>query len=100
MLGGMVRRDKLKTHSKVIYEKHYTSNSKWGQKIESYIKIERHFDFGEGLRYSVSVPNFCCCKKKLIDALLWAMEHESIGMQKYDRLKEVLYSKNLWNKIC
>jgi hypothetical protein len=90
----------MKTWSKVIYENHYTSNSKWGQKIESYIKIERHFDFKEGLRYSVTVPNFGCCKRKLKDAMLWAMEHESIGMAKYNGLKEKCYSKKLWNQIC
>lgn len=85
---------------KVIYERHYTSASKWGQKIESYIKIERHFDFKEGLRYSVTVPNFSCCKRKLQDAMLWAMEHESIGMAKYNGLKERMYTANLWNMIC
>ena len=90
----------MKTISKVIYEKHYINNSKWGQKIESYIKIERHFDFKEGLRYSVSVPNFCCCKHKLQDAMLWAIEHESIGMSKYNGLKEKVNDKNLWNSIC
>jgi len=90
----------MKTISKVIYEKHYTCSSKWGQTIKSYIKIERHFDLKEGLRYSVSVPNFTCCKRKLKDALLWAMEHESIGMAKYDGLKETIYTKKLWNAIC
>jgi len=90
----------MKTISKVVYEKHYTSPSKWGQKIESYLKIERHFDFKDGLRYSVSVPNFGCCKKKLKDAMLWAMEHESIGMAKYNGLKEQLYIKKSWNNIC
>lgn len=89
----------MKTISKIVYENHYTSHSKWGQKIESYIKIERHFDFKEGLRYSVKVPNFVCCKKKLKDAMFWAMEHESIGMAKYNGLKEQMYSKSLWNKI-
>lgn len=90
----------MRTISKVVYEKHYTSPSKWGQKVESYIKIERHFDLKEGLRYSVTVPNFGCCKKKLRDAMLWAMEHESVGMAKYNGLKELVNSKNLWNKIC
>ena len=90
----------MRTISKVVYEKHYISPSKWGQKVESYIKIERYFDLKEGLRYSVTVPNFGCCKKKLRDAMLWAMEHESVGMAKYNGLKELVNSKNLWNKIC
>ena len=61
---------------KVIYERHYTSASKWWQKIESYIKIERHFDFKEGLRYSVTVPNFSCCKRKIARCNAMGMEHE------------------------
>jgi len=89
----------MKTHSKIIYEKHYTSTSKWGKKIESYIRIERHFDFKEGLRYSVSVPNCCFCKKRLQDAMLWAMEHESIGMAKYESLKYQIERKKLWNSV-
>ena len=90
----------MKTISKVIYEKHYISNSKWEQKIESYIKIERHFDFKEGLRYSVCVPNCSWCRRTLKEAMLCAMEHESIGMSKYNGLKEQIYSKKLWNNIC
>lgn len=90
----------MKTYSKLIYQNEYTSFSKWGQKITSYIKIERHFDFRDGLRYSVSVPNFGCCKRKLKDAILWAMEHESIGMAKYNGIKELIDNKKLWNNIC
>ena len=89
----------MKTHSKLVYERHYDSPSKWGDKIQSYIKIERYFDCKEGLRYSVSVPNFCCCKKKLQDAMLWAMEHESIGMSKYESLKDHMNKNKLWDKV-
>ncbi|NCB30378.1 MAG: hypothetical protein EOM66_03105 [Clostridia bacterium] len=89
----------MKTISKVIYENQYTSPSKWGQRIESYIKIERHFDFKDGLRYSVTVPNFACCKRKLLDALLWAMEHESVLGAKYEGLKERIYKKRLWDAL-
>ena len=90
----------MKTISKVIYENHYTSPSKWGKKIESYIVIKRHFDFREGLRYTVSVPNFSCCERKLLDALFLAMEHESIKGMKYESLKEKVYKKKLWTLIC
>lgn len=90
----------MKTISKVIFEKHYTSPSKWGQKIETYIKIERHFDFKEGIRYSVCTPNHSCCKKKLFDAMVWAMEHESIKGMKYEGLKAKVYKHKLWNEIA
>lgn len=90
----------MKTLSKIIYKNRYTSNSKWGQKIESYIEIEAHFDFKEGLRYSVSVPNFACCQRRLKDALFRAIEHESVGMAKYEGLKSIVNNKKLWNSIC
>lgn len=89
----------MKTISKVIYEKHYTSPSKWGQRIESYIKIKLHFDFNRGLLFSVSTPNFGCSNRSLIAALMRAMEHESILGAKYEGLKEKVYSKKLWNSI-
>lgn len=91
----------MKTWTKTLFEKEYISKtSKFqGDKIKTYIKIQVHFDFKEGLRYSVSVPNCSFCKRKLKDALMWALEHESIGMQKYNRLKEICDNKNLWNKI-
>ena len=90
----------MKTISKVIYENEYTSNSKWGNKVQSYIKITRHFDFKDGLRYSISMPNFSTCDRKLNNALFRAMERESIGMAKYEGLKELISHKKLWSNIC
>ncbi|AGF56441.1 hypothetical protein B0P06_005292 [Clostridium saccharoperbutylacetonicum] len=90
----------MKTWTKTIFEKEYTSKtSKMDRQIITYIKIQVHFDFKEGLRYSVSVPNCSFCKRKLKDALIRALEHESIGMQKYNCLKEICTSKRLWNQI-
>ena len=70
------------------------------KKIKSYIRVERHFDFKDGLSYSVTVPNFTCCEKKLKDAILRVIEHESIGMSKYNGIKELVDNKKLWNKLC
>jgi hypothetical protein len=86
----------MKTISKTIYEKRYTSTSKWGQPMESYVRIQRHFDLIRGLRYSVAVPNFGCCKPRLRDALLCALEHESILAAKYNGLKEQVSDKKAW----
>lgn len=92
----------MRTYSKIIYEDSYVGFSKWGQKIESYIRIERHFDFKNGLRYSIMVPNFSSCEKSIKDAMLRVIEHESIGMAKYNGIKELqlLDNKKMWNKIC
>lgn len=89
----------MKTWTKTVYERHYSSPSKWGQRIESYIKIQRHFDFREGLRYSVSVPNKSVCRRTIKQALIDMMEKESIGMGKYEGLKEQMYKHRLWNLV-
>lgn len=92
-----------KTHKKVLIHKEYTSPIKYGyephHKVQSYITITRCFSFKEGLRYTVTVPNASFCKKRLIDALVWAMEHESIGMAKYQRIKEDLNRQDLYRKL-
>ena len=91
----------MKTWTKTIFKKEYISKiSKMeGRQIKTFIEIQVHFDFKEGLRYSVSVPNFCYCSRKLKNVFIRVLEHESIGMQKYNRLKEICTDKKLWNKI-
>lgn len=89
----------MKTISKTIYEKHYTSPSRWGQKIESYIKIEIRFNLRDGIWFLTSVPNFSSGNKNLIKSITRVLEHESIGMAKYNGLKEICYSKKLWKSI-
>lgn len=77
---------------KVLYYKEYESSTFWGMSKEentvSYVKIEMHFDFKEWLRFSASTPNVGFCCRNPIKALLRLLEHESIGMAKYNRLKE------------
>lgn len=90
----------MKTWTKTLFEKEYIGKkSKMDKEIKTYIKIKIHFDFKEGLRYSVAVPNCGFCEKRLKDALIKALEHESIGMQKYNCLKEICTDKGLWNRI-
>ena len=87
----------MKTWTKTLFKKEYISKtSKFeGTQIKTYIEIQMHFDFREGLKYSVTVPNCSFCRRKLKDALIRALEHESIGMQKYNRLKEICTDKKL-----
>lgn len=93
----------MKTRTKTIYYKEYESPIAWGykpeHKVKSYIRIQSHFDFKEGLRFSVTVPNVAYCHRNPFKALLRALEHESIGMGKYNRLKEDTRSCGLWKKL-
>lgn len=92
-----------KTYKKVLIHKEYSSGIRYGyephHRVKSYITITRYFDLREGLRYVVTVPNVSYCYPKLQDALLRAIEHESIGMAKYNRLKEDLYKQNLFKTL-
>ena len=82
-------------YRKTIYKKKYRCFSKWNNEIKSYIKIEKVYGFKQFIYYIVSVPNVSKANKNLIKALYDIIEYESIGMSKYNSLKEkIYYSKN------
>mgnify|MGYP000858014750 CR=1 FL=1 len=94
----------MKTYSKVLYENTYSCYPAWGSsedatKIESYVKFEMHFDFKEGLRFSISIPNFGTCSRNPFKCIFRALEHESIGMGKYQRLKDRTRKIDCWRKL-
>lgn len=90
----------MKTISKTLYYKEYISTIAYvNDDVLSYVKIQVHFDFKEGLRFSVAVPNYGCCKRNPFKAILRVLEHESIGMSKYQRLKDDCRDKGLWKKL-
>ena len=92
----------MKTFSKTLYYSEYTSPiayGNYGDEIYSYVKVELHFDFKEGLRFSASVPNFGCCERNPFKAIFRVLEHQSIGYGKYQRLKEDCRSQGLWRKL-
>lgn len=90
----------METISKTLYYNEYSSPIAYTNDcVFSYIKIQLHFDFKEGLRFSASVPNFGCCERNPLKAILRVLEHESIGMGKYQRLKDDCRDKGLWKKL-
>jgi hypothetical protein len=93
----------IKDYTKILIHKEYSSPIKYGyelhHKVISYITITRHFSFKERLWYSVTVPNAGFGDRKLLNALTRAMEHESIGMAKYQRIKEDLFNQDLYRKL-
>lgn len=90
----------MKTFSKTLYYKEYTSPIAYtNDTVLSYVKIQVHFDFKEGLRFSASAPNIGYCDRSLFKAIFRVLEHESIGMSKYQRLKDDCRDKGLWKKL-
>lgn len=93
----------MKTFSKVLYCKEYIAPIAYGynekHKIKSYVEVSVHFDFKEWIRFSVSVPNFSCCTHNPFKAILRVLEHESIGMSKYQRMKEDIRYFNKWKSM-
>ena len=57
------------------------------------------FDFKEGARFTVRAGNISACRRNPFKAFLRVLEHESIGMAKYDWLKEDTRSKGLWKQL-
>ena len=77
---------------KTIYYKEYYSPVFYGykpeHKVKSYVEIKIGFTLKHGLFFSVSVPNYSVSLNNPLKAILKALEHESIGMAKYEKLKE------------
>lgn len=90
---------------KTLYYNEYESPIFWGSqngdntKVRAYFKLQLVFDLREGLRFVASVPNVSHCCRNPFKAICRVLEHESIGMAKYDRLKSRVRKLNLAKKL-
>ena len=85
-----------------LYEMIAKESSAWsvgGGDIDVYIKFELVFSLRVGFMFSVSVMNKVFQHKNPFKALLVALESETVGMCKYDKLKERLRDMDLWSKL-
>ena len=91
----------MKTYKKVLFEKYAESPLAWRTdfKARTHIKVTFYFDFKEGSRFTVEAGNVSSCKRNLFKAICFVLEHESIGMAKYDCLKSDTRAKELWQKL-
>ena len=91
----------MKTYKNVLFYKEAESPLAWRGDRKAKTKIEAimWFDFKEGLRFSVGAGNITSCERNIFKAIWRVLEHESIGMAKYDCLKEDTRSKGLWKKL-
>jgi hypothetical protein len=88
---------------KALYYKEYYSPVAYGykpdHKVKSYFKFIMVFDLKEGLRFTACVPNFSYCCRNPIRTVLRVLEHESIGMAKYNKIKEDTRACGLYKKL-
>lgn len=95
----------MKTYHKTLFEKHFnfiTAYGSWDDnhsRMKGYIKFEMHFDFEEGLRFSVAVPNYVYCTRNPFKALFNVLEKQIVGNCKYQRLKEDCRAKGFWKHL-
>ena len=91
----------MKQIKKVLFSKNAESPLAWrsDRKAKTRLEIVFYFDFKLGVRFRVNAGNISCCDKSLFKAFCKCLEHESIGMAKYDILKEDTRLKGLWKKL-
>ena len=93
----------MKTYKKTLYYKEYTAPIAYGYKpehqVQAYVKIEVRFNFKEGLWFSTTIPNCAYGDRNIFKSIFRALEHESIGMAKYNRIKEDTRKHGLWQKL-
>ena len=91
----------MKTYEKILFKKEAESPLAWrsDKKAKICIEVIFFFDFKEGARFTVRAGNISACRRNPFKAFLRVLEHESIGMAKYDWLKEDTRSKGLWKQL-
>lgn len=85
-----------------LYGMYFTEQTAWsvsGDDLELYIEINLHASFKRGVFFAVSVANKSFCHINPFKALLMALESETVGMGKYDKLKERVRDLGLWQKL-
>lgn len=92
---------KIKTYEKILFSKDAESPLAWrnDRKAKTHIELALYFDFKEGMRFTASAGNVSWCCRNPFKALFRVLEHESIGMAKYDNLKDDTRRKGLWQKL-
>jgi hypothetical protein len=83
-----------------IFLRSFTFNTAWQleekQKHTAYIEI--HFFF-KGMYFSVNVNNKGFTSRNIFTALLNALESETVGMQKYNTLKDRVRTIGAWQRL-
>ena len=83
-----------------LFEIKYESLVAWGisdaDKVVGYAKMT--FDPIK-ITFTISTPNFLACFRNPFTVIQKAIEHEGVGMQKYDALKDKLRTSGMWKQL-
>ena len=85
-----------------LYGVYFTEQTAWsasGDDLALYIEINLHASFKRGVFFAVNVANKSFCSANPFKALIMALESETVGMGKYDKLKERVRDLGLWQKL-
>ena len=86
----------------LLYRVNAVSSTAWsvkGDDLEWYIVFKLVFSWKFGFSFVVQVMNKSFSYRNPFKALLAALESETIGMVKYDKLKERVRDIGVWNKL-
>lgn len=91
----------MKQIKKVLFSKNIEVPLAWrdDKKAHTQIEVVFYFDLKLGARFRVNAGNVSFCDKSLFKAFCQCLEHESVGMAKYDNLKDDVRAKNFWQKL-
>ena len=86
-----------------LLRKHFTSQVAWAvseeDKVGGYIELHLYLTRETTFHFCCSVADKSFCGRNPIDCLLRALESESVGMAKYNALKERLREREMWRKL-
>ena len=85
-----------------LYRMSAVETTAWAAKpddLEIYIEINLHASLSRGVFFAVNVVNKSFCSRNPFKALIMALESETVGMAKYDKLKERVRDLGLWRQL-
>ena len=85
-----------------LYRMSFIETSAWSVKpddLSCYIELNIFISLKHGIFFSVAVANKVFSSRNPFKALLLALESETLGMAKYDKLKERVRDLDLWQKL-
>ena len=87
----------------IISKRKFYSPVAWGinegDGVNGEIVLSLYITLHTGFHFSVRVANASFNGKNPIDCIMRALEHESVGMHKYERIKERTRENGTWKRL-
>ncbi len=92
-----------KPFKKILFYQRWFYPVDWGSdstpKIESYIEYTMWFDFKQGLRFSLSVPNYTMCTRNPFKCMFIVLEYLTEKASNYTRLEGRIRELDVWRSL-